>query len=55
MATFKIGKVLMKSLFKKPATKMYPVIPNEFQERTRGQVTIEKVYADVNARQMLLP
>ena len=42
MATFKIGKVLMKSLFKKPATKMYPVIPNEFQERTRGQVTIEK-------------
>lgn len=40
MATFKIGRLVMKSLFKKPATLMYPVIPREWQERTRGAVVI---------------
>lgn len=30
----------MKRLFKKPATLMYPVIPREWQERTRGAVDI---------------
>lgn len=40
MATFRIGKVVLKSLFKKPATLMYPVIPREWQERTRGQISI---------------
>ena len=30
----------MKSLFKKPATLMYPVIAREWQERTRGAVAI---------------
>ena len=42
MATFKIGKVVFKSLFKKPATLMYPVVPREWQERTRGQVGIDE-------------
>ncbi|MDO4859453.1 MAG: 4Fe-4S dicluster domain-containing protein [Bacillota bacterium] len=40
MATFKIGRLVMKSLFKKPATLMYPVIAREWQERTRGAVAI---------------
>lgn len=40
MATFRIGKVVLKSLFKKPATLMYPVVPREWQERTRGQIGI---------------
>ncbi len=40
MATFKIGKVVLKSLFKKPATLMYPVVPREWQERTRGHISI---------------
>jgi formate hydrogenlyase subunit 6/NADH:ubiquinone oxidoreductase subunit I len=30
----------MSSLFKKPATLMYPVIPREWQERTRGHIDI---------------
>lgn len=42
MATFRIGKVVLKSLFKKPATLMYPVVPREWQERTRGQVGIHE-------------
>lgn len=42
MATFKIGKVVMKSLFKKPATLMYPVIPREWAERTRGHIDIDE-------------
>lgn len=42
MATFKIGKVVLKSLFKKPATLMYPVVPREWQERTRGHVGINE-------------
>lgn len=42
MATFKIGKIVLGSLFKKPATLMYPVIPRKWQERTRGQIGIEE-------------
>lgn len=42
MANFKIGKVVLGSLFKKPATKMYPVIPQEYRERTRGHIRIEE-------------
>ena len=42
MATFKIGKLVMKSLFRKPATLMYPVIPRVWQERTRGQIGIRE-------------
>ena len=41
MATFKIGKVILSSVFKKPATLMYPVVPREYQERTRGHVDID--------------
>lgn len=41
MAAFKIGKVVMQSLFKKPATLMYPVIPRQYHERTRGQIAID--------------
>ena len=41
MATFRISKYILKRLFKKPATLMYPVVPREFQERTRGQVAID--------------
>ena len=44
MATFKIGKVLVSSLFKKPATLMYPVVPREWQERTRGHVEIDVAF-----------
>lgn len=40
MATFRISKYILKRLFKKPATLMYPVVPREWQERTRGQVGI---------------
>ncbi len=42
MATFKIGKVVLKSLFKKPATLMYPVVQREWQERTRGHISIRE-------------
>ena len=41
MKTFRIAKVLFKSMFKKPATLMYPVVPREWQERTRGSIDIE--------------
>ncbi|MGI5902007.1 MAG: 4Fe-4S dicluster domain-containing protein [Desulfitobacteriia bacterium] len=33
-----IGKTILKSLFSKPATAMYPAIPNEFYPRTRGAI-----------------
>lgn len=42
MATFKIGKLLLRSLFKKPATLMYPVVQRQWQERTRGHVEINE-------------
>lgn len=41
MATFKIGKMVLRSLFKKPATLMYPVVQREWQERTRGHIEID--------------
>ncbi|MDR2132531.1 MAG: 4Fe-4S binding protein [Clostridiales Family XIII bacterium] len=40
MAILKIGKMVMGSLFKKPATLMYPVVPRKWQERTRGHIDI---------------
>lgn len=42
MKTFRIAKVLFKSMFKKPATLMYPVVPREWQERTRGSIDLYK-------------
>jgi len=38
MAVFKLGKTIMRSLFKKPATLMYPVVPRNWEERTRGHI-----------------
>ena len=42
MGSFKIGKVVLRSLFKKPATLMYPVVPRTWYERTRGSIDIEE-------------
>ena len=41
MGVFSFGKVLIESFFKKPATLMYPVVPREWEERTRGAVGID--------------
>ena len=40
MGVFSLGKVVLGSLFKKPSTLMYPVVPREWEERTRGAVSI---------------
>jgi formate hydrogenlyase subunit 6/NADH:ubiquinone oxidoreductase subunit I len=42
MGTFRIGKVVLRSLFKKPATLMYPVVPRAWQELTRGSIGIDE-------------
>lgn len=42
MSVFKIGKVVLRSMFKKPATLMYPVIQREWQDRTRGSIDIDE-------------
>jgi len=41
MAGMKIGKMVLRSLFKKPATLMYPVVPKPWKERTRGRIEID--------------
>lgn len=41
MGFFKFGKTIIGSIFKKPATLMYPVVQREWQERTRGAVKID--------------
>jgi len=41
MANLKIGKMVLRSMVRKPATLMYPVIPREWKERTRGRIEIE--------------
>lgn len=41
MGAFKFAKTVMKSLFNKPATLMYPVVEREWQERTRGAIGID--------------
>ena len=38
---FKFGSTIFGSIFKKPATLMYPVVPREWQERTRGSISIK--------------
>lgn len=40
MAIYQIKNMIMRSLFSKPATKMYPIIKNEFTEGTRGRVAV---------------
>lgn len=42
MGAFKIAKTVLKSVFNKPATLMYPVVEREWQERTRGSIDIEE-------------
>lgn len=41
MSFFTITAEIMKSLFRKPATLMYPVVPRQYQERTRGHIEID--------------
>ena len=41
MAYMKIGSMVMRSLGSKPATLMYPSIPREWKERTRGRIEID--------------
>ena len=41
MASLKIGNMIMRSLFKKPATLMYPIRPRIWAERTRGRIEID--------------
>lgn len=38
---FRFGGTILGSMFKKPATLMYPVVPREWEERTRGAVGID--------------
>lgn len=42
MAMFKMGKMVLRSLFKKPATLMYPVVPRQYFEGTRGHIAIQE-------------
>lgn len=44
MAAMKFAEYILKRLFKKPATLMYPVVKREYCERTRGHIDI-----DINA------
>ena len=41
MANLKIGGMILRSLFKKPATLMYPIQPREWTECTRGRIEID--------------
>ncbi|MDR3363591.1 MAG: 4Fe-4S binding protein [Clostridiales Family XIII bacterium] len=41
MANLKIGKMVLRSLFKRPATLMYPTVPREWKELTRGRIEID--------------
>jgi formate hydrogenlyase subunit 6/NADH:ubiquinone oxidoreductase subunit I len=41
MGVFKIGKMIISSMFKKPATLMYPVIPRIYTPITRGHIEID--------------
>ena len=41
MGLFSIGNMVMRSLFGKPATLMYPVVPREFTPNTRGHISID--------------
>lgn len=41
MALFAIAGEVMKSLFRKPATLMYPAVPRKWQAATRGHIAID--------------
>ena len=40
MSAFSFSKTVLHNLFSKPATRMYPQVPREYPERTRGQIGI---------------
>ena len=40
MSVINFSKTILHNLFSKPATRMYPHIPREYPERTRGQIGI---------------
>lgn len=40
MAEFKLGRMTLKSLFSKPATKLYPIEKPHYFEQTKGRVHI---------------
>lgn len=40
MGEFKLGRMTLKSLFSKPATKLYPIEAPRYYERTKGHVVI---------------
>ena len=40
MGLFSFGNMILRSLFNKPATLMYPVIPRVYDEKTRGHIEI---------------
>ena len=42
MGFYKISKVVLRSMFQKPATLMYPTVPRTWEERTRGHIGIEE-------------
>jgi formate hydrogenlyase subunit 6/NADH:ubiquinone oxidoreductase subunit I len=42
MSQLRMGKVVLRSLFRKPATLMYPQVPRIWQERTRGHIEINE-------------
>ncbi|MCL1790086.1 MAG: 4Fe-4S binding protein [Peptococcaceae bacterium] len=42
MAINVIGKTIMRNLFSKPATAMYPVVKNEFYPTTRGAIVYDE-------------
>lgn len=35
------GRTILASLFKKPVTTSYPIVPREYPEKTRGHIEIE--------------
>ena len=42
MALNTIGKTIMRNLFSKPATAMYPIVKNEFYPATRGRIVFDE-------------
>ena len=41
MANMKIGRMILRSMVRKPATLMYPAVPRTWGERTRGHIEID--------------
>jgi len=41
MGSFKIGRSLVSSTFKKPSTRRYPEVKREWQENTKGHIEID--------------